>query len=132
MQRGDRSRVARVRLRHRRFGAREKAAHEADHRRANCTESWGWASGARRYSGFGDVPVSVAAAPSRATHSICGATRCSTALGARSPEGHNAASLLAAVPVMRGAPDVETRSASRNGATRGATTVRPPGPKTWR
>ena len=39
---------------------------------------------------------------------------------------------LAAVPAIRGAPDVETRSASRNGATRGATTVRPPGPKTWR
>jgi hypothetical protein len=130
MQRGDRGRIARAGFRQRRLTARKKVAKKTDHRRASCTASCGCASAARRYSGFGGVSVSVAAAPSRATQSMRGAARCSTALGARSLAGHAAASLPAAVPTMRGAPDVETRSASRNGVTRGETTVRPPGPKT--
>ena len=50
------------------------------------------------------------------------------ARGARSPSGQAAASALAAVPTMRGDPVAATRSASRNGNSRGVTPLNCP----WR
>src|SRR5664280_2845945 len=76
--------------------------------------------------------VGTAAAPRRATQSMSGARRASTRFGARSPAGHAAASIAAAVPTRRGAPVAAARSASRKGTSRGTTMVRPPGPKTCR
>ena len=133
VQRGDRGCVARARLRYRRVRAREKAAEKADHRRGSCTASCGCASGATQVQRLRRrACIGRGGAESRDPVDVGCARAASTAFGGCSPAGHSAASLPAAVPVMRGAPVVDTRRASRSGAMRGATMVRPPGPNTCR
>jgi hypothetical protein len=64
---------------------------------------------------------------------MSGALRWSTMIGAASARGHAATRRLAAEPTMRaGGPLVAARTASRIGAIRGGTTVRPPAPNTCR
>ena len=69
---------------------------------------------------------------SRATQTMSGARRSSTSAGGGSRAGQAAASMSAPVPTIRDRPLAAMRAASATLAMRGATSVRPPGPKTCR
>src|SRR5262245_51659440 len=110
--------------------AREEAADDPHHRRVRGGASGGSAAGGPRERGVGGGWSSAAAAPSRAIQSISGAPRCSTDSGGSAPLGQAAATLFAAEPTMRAGAVIAARAASRTLAIRGATSVRPPVPKT--
>jgi len=82
--------------------------------------------------GVGSLWPGSAATPSRPTQTMSGARRSSTSAGAGSRDGQAAASMLAPVPTIRTGPMAAARTASATLAIRGATSVRPPGPYTWR